>query len=105
MSCNQGSQDGSLGALGDVSSSALDGFDAFIDDQKSKGMDPSIIGKIGGPVGKINKTNVPDPFASFASVPLSPLLLEVIRPPARLDIYKAPSHLTCDPRLFVTFLI
>ncbi|MCX7628522.1 MAG: hypothetical protein N2Z69_08965 [Methylophilaceae bacterium] len=53
MGCSQNSQNGSKSGLGDVSSAALDGLDAFIKDQKAKGLDPSIIGKTGGPVGDI----------------------------------------------------
>ena len=53
MSCNPGTQNDPKGWLGDVSSAALDGLDAFIKDQKAKGIDPSIIGKAGGPVGDI----------------------------------------------------
>jgi hypothetical protein len=53
MSCNQNSQNNSMDWLGDVSSSALDGLDAFVNDLKAKGVDPSIIGKAGGPVGDI----------------------------------------------------
>ncbi len=53
MSFNQSNHNGPQGWLGDVSSSALDGLDAFMKDQKAKGLDPSIIGKAGGPVGDI----------------------------------------------------
>ena len=53
MSCNQNAQNNSQDSFGDVSSSALDGLDAFIKDQKAKGLDPSIIGKVGGPAGDI----------------------------------------------------
>jgi hypothetical protein len=50
MSCNPNSQNN---PLGDVSSSALDGLVAHIDDLKARGITPSIIGKGGGPVGDI----------------------------------------------------
>ena len=53
MSCNQGTQNDPHGWLGDVSSSALDGLDAHIDDLKARGLTPSIIGKAGGPVGDV----------------------------------------------------
>ncbi|WP_156167836.1 hypothetical protein [Lampropedia cohaerens] len=53
MSCNQGTQNDPQGWLGDVSSSALDGLDAHIDDLKARGLTPSIIGKAGGPVGDV----------------------------------------------------
>ena len=53
MSCTQGTQNDPHGWLGDVSSSALDGLDAHIDDLKARGLTPSIIGKAGGPVGDV----------------------------------------------------
>ena len=53
MSCNPNLQNDSRGWLGDVSSSALDGLDAHIDDLRARGITPSIIGKAGGPVGNV----------------------------------------------------
>jgi len=53
MSCNQNTQNASQSPLGDVSSSALEGLDAYIEDLKARGITPSIIGKAGGPVGDV----------------------------------------------------
>lgn len=53
MSCNKDANNDSSGFLGDVSGSALAGLDAFVQELKEKGLNPSIIGKSGGPVGDV----------------------------------------------------